>query len=159
MDAKYIAKPTTFNGVRFRSKSEAIFAVALSTRLPNVIWEYEPTLEGFDYAVDFLLFYQTAGRVQTAIIEYKPAIPADTFVENSAECYQRFITSQSWLAQNCTAFSIVYGSPFRDAGKLKSIDVDSLTRSNDTTWDIAEQLQSRFIEATSHRFDLAQDTL
>lgn len=149
------AKPTVYDGVRFRSKSEAIFAVALSTDNPNTTWEYEPQLFGFNFLVDFLLLGRCKGRITGVLIEYKPRMPSDFYIENCAVCYEKFLSGGGWLADKCDAFSIVYGSPFGDDKTLTSINIDELVGKR-CGFDLTNYMQTRFEVAASYRFDLEQ---
>jgi hypothetical protein len=85
------AIPTEYNGIRFRSKSEAIFARCLD--LVGFYWEYEPEVQPEKrYATDirswdFLIAGNGIGpnlirHNEIMLVEYKPSQPTETYVEN-----------------------------------------------------------------------------
>jgi hypothetical protein len=67
--------PTEYKGRTFRSKSEAVFAFCLEHG--QNMWEYEPS--GFLHPWDFIV---TTFRNKTYLIEYKPHIPTQTYLDN-----------------------------------------------------------------------------
>lgn len=79
------AIPTDFMGVRFRSKSEAMFANLLEHL--GLVWIYEPTfLTSGDYVPDFVCFIKKSGCLTKAIvIEYKPCKPTQAYFDRLAE--------------------------------------------------------------------------
>lgn len=78
------ARPTEFRGVRYDSKSEAVFARALE--LAGNKWNYHPQSEG-EHDWDFVV--EPVGKphrssvlgYKTMYVEYKPAAPTDTYIE------------------------------------------------------------------------------
>lgn len=110
MTDRFVASPTEYRGVRFRSKSEAMFALWLDLESSvNVaykdeqrrlsegficvnegmeFWKYEPVLKFAPYFnVDFLSCTLSTGRAAYApflnyqFIEYKPSKPTKTYCE------------------------------------------------------------------------------
>jgi len=146
------AKPTVFEGVEFRSKSEAIFAVAVNS-IRNTVWQYEPHLEGFSFDVDFMLLCANARNVKTFLIEYKPSLPSESFIAKCVASFSKFMDSHCWQSELCKGFWIIYGSPFADC-KLESIAVHEFLGHSYGT-DPATILQESFVEAKNFRFDLA----
>lgn len=84
----YKAIPTEYAGVVFRSKSEAILALAFD--LADFVWQYEPWWLGVNegsyiWRPDFFVvskhrWVDTDGRrvISSAIVEYKPCEVTDT---------------------------------------------------------------------------------
>lgn len=79
------AIPTDFMGVRFRSKSEAMFANVLEHL--GLVWVYEPAfLVVGDYSPDFICFTKEFGCLARAhVIEYKPSKPTPAYFERLAD--------------------------------------------------------------------------
>lgn len=81
--------PTEYRGVRFRSKSEAIFARALELRKYTTL-EYEP--RGFEvggWCPDFWAVAQGTNNFITSLfIEYKPTSVTDSYKESLAEKFR-----------------------------------------------------------------------
>lgn len=96
------ARRTEYRGVVFDSKSEAVFARCLD--MVHVRWEYHPEVES-DHQWDFMVYDIPAGRdgkPVSAIIEYKPAEPTDTYIEELIQS----------LAVNPVESLLVYGNPW-----------------------------------------------
>ena len=144
--------PTEYKGIRFRSKSEAVFAYAIEQSRVG-IWVYEPflslPLDG--YTPDFLLCIKSQKSIGAFLIELKPSKPTDTYIE---ECERRFTEltirqDTGWLFPCC---SLIYGTPFDDRfdgykcmlwskiGRWEEFGFSSLTK--------------HAIAGTRHRFDL-----
>ncbi len=155
----YEARPTEYNGITFRSKSEAIFARGLD--INGCYWEYEPSNYKLDdgYVPDFIVTSEEAGII---LIEYKPKQVTNTYF-NSLEkkapicLYDRFGMADDFL--------FIIGSPFNnDAVEihyLSSCDPDSVTGlyTNHsfviTNYDHElDFLFSHWDEAKKYRFDL-----
>lgn len=105
----YEARPTEYNGVTFRSKSEAIFARGLDIHGYDW-WEYEPNNYKLDdgYVPDFIVCSEESGII---LIEYKPRQVTNAYF-NSLEkkapicLYDRFGIADEFL--------LITGSPFND---------------------------------------------
>jgi hypothetical protein len=74
------AKPTTYRGIRYRSKSEARFAVALD--IEGVKYEYEPKLDKLhgwkpDFGVSFPIVVDATFN---CLVEYKPSAVSDEYM-------------------------------------------------------------------------------
>ena len=74
------ANPTEYGGIRFRSKSEAMFAYIIDN-FWGPSWAYEP-YEIDDYLVDFsqVVPLQDKSGYCEYLIEYKPAQPTETYL-------------------------------------------------------------------------------
>ena len=104
--ANYAPKQTEYCGVRFRSKSEAVFARCLD--MAGHRWQYEPGVAA-GHSWDFLI---DRGRSQDAydklyeerfvFIEYKPSEPTEPYVQSLIEG-MRHCPVESYL---------VYGNPW-----------------------------------------------
>lgn len=144
------AKPTEFNGVTYRSKSEAIFAVALS-ELANVLYVYEPELPRFSFKPDFMLI-ASSDRFWGLIVEYKPSKPSKQYINKCVEEYKDFKKAGFfWESQVVEDFLIVFGSPFEDC-ILEQISIEEMIGNNPCS--LSEHLQPLFEQAKNYRFDL-----
>jgi len=76
------AKPTTYRGVRFRSRAEARFAVALDSE--GIAYEYEPKFEKLaKWTPDFIVkFPVCGGETFNVLVECKPALVTDEYFQN-----------------------------------------------------------------------------
>ncbi|SCX76025.1 hypothetical protein [Desulfoluna spongiiphila] len=70
--------PTEYREIVFDSKSEAVFARTLD--LSGAEWKYHPPEHG-NHRWDFLVASSTRPDKPT-LIEYKPAMPTNTYVDN-----------------------------------------------------------------------------
>jgi hypothetical protein len=143
-------KPTRFNGITFRSKSEAIMAVALH-QSRNLIWLYEPSIFGFDFLVDFLLTFETGHKkLSMQLLEYKPKKPSKSYIKHACECFERFKESGSPLCSFTIDLTIVWGCPFKDekldAMSCAGLDHRGLVACVNTNWAWAKD----------YRFDLEE---
>lgn len=89
----YTATPTEFDGCRFRSKSEAMFAAAISSvRGPHLQdWIYEPEfLRHGEWIPDFAIPWTSHSHRSFSfmVIEYKPSRVTKTYLE---QLEQRFL--------------------------------------------------------------------
>lgn len=85
------AIPTEYLGVRYRSKSEAQFALALGMCGKHQVLEYEPQFLGVDdWVPDFLILSQKepGTEIEALIIELKPTSPTETYLSNLASKMQ-----------------------------------------------------------------------
>ena len=82
------ARPTSFGGIEFRSKSEAMLACAMAAA--HQVFEYEPEwLRVGEYTPDFITVYNPAygprkvyrsRELCTSLYEYKPSLPTRTYL-------------------------------------------------------------------------------
>lgn len=109
------AVPTEWNGIRFRSKSEACFAMYLTHHGRQ--WEYEPEELTLDcgYVPDFrVMWYNKSTRkFYCELIEYKPADATDTYMKATLEklailsnhvameCHPHVMTGSFWENDEC----------------------------------------------------------
>jgi hypothetical protein len=144
-------KPTKYDRVEFRSKSEAIFAVALN-QTPNLIWVYEPEIECFDFLIDFWVICESEHKgFFSNLFEYKPSKPSDEYIMHAFECFERFKLGGSNKARLITDLKIFWGSPFREED-LQGVafgesDISHNLVSMNANWRLARE----------YRFDLAGD--
>lgn len=138
--------PTQYRGVRFRSKSEAIFARALELRGYDV-WEYEPARYVVnDWTPDFFAVGQKRSPqlVVSLIIEYKPAGVTDAYKERLAENFG-LLGTKTWGHFGALCCGNSFG------GKPETYLLHG------TKWEECEAKVGMFInikEAARHRFDL-----
>lgn len=134
--ASFEATPTEYLGVRYRSKSEAMFARFLhlegkSTGFSNCVgsgFEYEP--EGFSvgrWSLDFLAWrvfsapnIATEIRIPTIIylwIEYKPSRPSGAYIEKLRKNFERLQDSLSFYDGLVvrSGFYLYYGSVYTES--------------------------------------------
>jgi len=111
--ANYAPKPTEYCGVRFRSKSEAVFARCLD--LAGHRWQYEPgSIAGhqWDFLIDRKNSIGKYGRAfpkhweRFLFIEYKPSEPTMAYVDSIVQ-RMRHCPVDSYL---------VWGSPWNPGG-------------------------------------------
>jgi hypothetical protein len=104
--ASHTPRPTEYAGVRFRSKSEAVFARCLD--LAGHVWEYEPgSIAGHQW--DFLIDRKNncgKHRERFVFLEYKPSEPTMAYV-NSLIDNMRHCPVESLL---------VWGNPWSPGG-------------------------------------------
>ena len=110
------AKPTTYKGIRFRSKSEARFACMLD--YADMSWQYEPpvSIAGMEWSPDFAVRVglDYGGIVFDCLVEYKPSEPTEEYAtwwrDNALQTLDAHI---SWPDKNgciVDAAILVYGS-------------------------------------------------
>lgn len=149
------AVPTVFDGVKYRSKSEAIVAYTLS-RIPQLIWVYEPSLKGFSFAVDFMCTISTGEETFWFLMEYKPSKPSEAYIEKCIRDFSSFAVAMG-DPDSFMGFWIVWGSPFKDE-PLQSVAVHGFVIEDYVLEDgvIARLLmENGWEEAKAYRFDLA----
>lgn len=106
------AIPTDFMGVRFRSKSEAMFANVLENI--GQTWFYEPSfLTVGDYTPDFISITKRNNRqIFANIIEYKPSRPTKAYFERllikSSDIFQK----TGMMSKSFTIVSVNFFEPF-----------------------------------------------
>ena len=140
------AHPTDYNGIRFRSKCEAIFYRNL--QLHGWLVAYEPDhwlVDGwsFDFHVAWLM---QRGAIANVLIEYKPSEPTAAYMER----HEQRIRS---LGKSLTGFHnvVAIGSPFNPI--RKSLKFDHLT-GEWTDFESTVQIFGFIDDAAKHRFDL-----
>lgn len=131
--------PTEYAGVRFRSKSEAVFARCLD--LAGWNWTYEPsgTSHLCEHAWDFAVWQR--GK-QSSYIEYKPSEPTRTYVDNlhaavedywisKANCRIELIESMPqharhlfvWEGFYMPRYMLIYGNPWNPRQTARGTEV------------------------------------
>jgi hypothetical protein len=175
-----IPRPTEYAGVRFRSKSEAVFARSLD--LAGIKWLYEPFSQipnpPGDHSWDFLLF-ATAIKAGIAswneykfhvpgvsfyesdawFVEFKPARPNDTYLLELGER-----TFRSKGASYPGNFAVIYGSPWESTA-YKAFPL--LFRAEPCWFKqppaagvlrfIAQETSYTSVKAMQYRFDIAKE--
>ena len=115
-DFKNTARPTTYLGVLFRSKSEACYAKWLTDN--RIDWTYEPDAYAVgNYIPDFWVQYENSSGVNvTAIIEYKPSDVTDGYLSYfMSQCSQMQNT-------NLLSFCLLHcGSFFENTGTIQYV--------------------------------------
>lgn len=144
-----IARPTEYRGVKFRSKSEAVFARALD--IGGWVWKYEPEDMELDdgWIPDFWIVKKEPNRptIISIVVEYKPSFVTKPYLE---QLESRFEELGHDMLQ--TAFALAVGSPW-DGGSGRSLKV--LDRGN---WIELPVIRGQTLDlmekALDYRFDL-----
>jgi len=142
----FTPKPTDYIGVRFRSKSEAIFARALELR--GLFWQYEPENWRCEdgWVPDFWAAQQRTNphRIFSLIIEYKPSRVTDAYKE---QLHERFMTEDIFLGHY----------PVLACGNAFNPERETFLMENDgwEPWETDLKLFLHIEEAARYRFDLA----
>jgi hypothetical protein len=178
---KLIPRPTEYAGVRFKSKSEAVFARSLD--LAGIKWLYEPFAQIQNppggHSWDFLLF-ATAIKAGMAtwnehkfhvpgatfyesdswFVEFKPARPNDTYL---LELGERTFGSEggSYLGN----FAVIYGSPWESTAyrafpllfRAKPCWFEDPSAAGVLRF-IAQETSYASAKAMQYRFDIAKET-
>jgi hypothetical protein len=155
------AKPTEWNGIRFRSKSEAKFAAFLTAQ--GFSWIYEPLLSHFDiqwkdqreeWRPDFVIIHARDNVPVFNVVEYKPRRPTKTYMDELAKSYVASTCSHNLI--QFTLDIVVGGMGYEPA---ESTECD--TRCEWSEWQPGwwgwspEQVDDKVRAATDHiRFDL-----
>ncbi len=157
------ARPTEFCGIRFRSKSEAMFAYFLRESARSVYFWYEPDFLPCSTPIDFVRMVDHPERTSLAVqlIEYKPATPSGVYLDELSErfslCY-----GQEWGPMVETAVGlVVVGSaydPSRSGAWRHRFEFDHGRAV--PVWDWLDNWQGwagrpEALEALDYRFDLA----
>jgi len=175
---KYTPRPTEYAGVTFRSKSEAIFArfIDLKTK-GSAKWVYESKninrMTGERFNPDFMFFYATdCKRYHVAVvIEYKPAIPTDTYIEEffNLKCknVQKNMRSFDVAPEiHCVDFYsgfnkyIIFNNPhffWEDEIEIPLLYSDGVRTTEKIHWNVTDVTGENDLDinaAKSHRFDL-----
>lgn len=124
------AVPTEYKGVRFKSKSEAMFAAYFRTMYyPFLTLFYEPLWAKTEtYQPDFVFACKHGDAIALDVIEYKPRLPTETYLENLKEGMSQIITSLKSPATPEVNAYVYHGTFFdlKDSIKtgLLKLDVD-----------------------------------
>lgn len=160
----YEARPTEYKGITFRSKSEAIVARGfdLLKFKDGVVWMYEPEILSGDknkYTPDFLLVISYEHSLFFYVIEYKPAIPNITYLNELRVRFEYIHKNQVFPDVRCL---LMCGSPFDPLkerccgslllGKDRRDSVDELFIKNKRY----DYFFSKWDEAKKYRFDLSE---
>ena len=146
------ATPTEYKGIRFRSKSEAIFARALDLT-PDLLWEYEPVETESGWKPDFRVddYFGPDHTVLSSLVEYKPSRPTDTYMRNK--------NAEAEKAGFCRPY-FCFGSPW--CKKWGGIFFTPWDEVSEHTW--SPNLAASFLrpfnyleEASNYRFDLKEE--
>ena len=153
---KMTPTPTDYAGVRFRSKSEAVFARSLdlagANRASGLMWSYEQDttkLLGEGTTSDFTLVFKLehGGDLLLWQIEYKPSKPSAAYVEN----WVKRIRANGRLVG---LHAIAYGSPWNHEYGMVGIGEGFTGLEEESgAWPLGAQ--SYAAQARSYRFDLA----
>lgn len=150
------AKPTTYNGIRFRSKTEAIYAVALDQlanidECPLMGWDYEPRRYG-EWLPDFEIYVANhlvcyADHCVRALIEVKPCEPSSDYIKwlgAQARCA---------TASDCDCVMLLH-SERSSRGIRLGYNVPGNSYFDRFWWKVAILILNQLGEASQHRFDL-----
>lgn len=154
-----IAHPTEYRGVRFRSKSEAVFARNLD--LSRIPWRYEPEFFRVeDWVPDFYLGVELKQPLgfMPLVLEFKPGEPTETYMDELLGRYVGFLRDP--VMCGAVAFGILAASPFdsereRFFYQITEGDADHTFGWTENVPGIARYLTRYFDEALKFRFDLA----
>lgn len=158
MDRQRKAVPTEYKGVRFRSKSEACFAMYLDHY--NVLWEYEPKELALEcgYVPDFRIIRHSAKAFYCELIEYKPSMATDTYLHVvmekllllsnhvAMECYPAVFMGSFWNNDAASQCEVI--RPDLQRGGFHRID--GWQGKGDDEWALRQQI-------AQHRFDLVSE--
>jgi len=144
------AVPTEYAGVKFRAKSEAIFARALD--LEKLLWEYEPP-DFFDPGIwkpDFFICWRSKGhKVAKCLLEFKPCETTEAYRES---LHIKINDSLGQLGGKFF-FLLVEASPFDVSGKASVYSIANNPH-HPIEAPIFKSVVSMFSEARKFRFDL-----
>lgn len=143
------AIPTEYRGIRFRSKSEAIFARALDlAHSGKLIWEYEPNEYEVDgWKPDFYVKRQYEGsNYWDCIIELKPSEVTDTHMDNLGNRFCELMDENVGLL--CY---LICGNHRNSNRHVWWFNGGWDNETDDYFWSV---VFSKFEEAAEYRFDL-----
>lgn len=166
------AVPTEYRGTRYRSKSEAMFALNLDvcrSSFPRThhcisqwweaIWVYEPNFEwlnGFscDFLLSWILFDNERLVINQRLVEYKPSKPTKTFCDNYfSKFFKHCASTESEPSVERQAL-IIYGSVYReDRGIVRCCKEGDGIEFLDLNWIFDDS------KLLSYRFDLEGGSL
>lgn len=143
MSDPFAPKQTSYKGVVFRSKTEAIYARVFD--LIGWTWEYEPEIPGWPHRPDFLMAGKyKGGEVCLFVVEIKPAKPTKSYLDSIERSAAQFATGFR------SDSIVLFGNPW-DRGDGMVIKMA------DGKWldpEPVEWLMGFLIEALDYRFDL-----
>lgn len=146
MTDSFEAHPTDYDGIRFRSKSEAVFYRAM--KLNGWLVEYEPKdwiCDGWSF--DFRAAWQSpSGALVCSLIEYKPTRPTDAYL-------QRHLSRLRSLGLRLTGYRnfVAIGSAWNTQRETLVYDFEENAWQN---IEISLGVFRNIDEAARHRFDL-----
>lgn len=150
------ARPTEYEGVVFRSKSEAIFARALTLR--GFLWEYEPGHFGLPggWYPDFRIATteDVDHSILTGLVEYKPSLVTETFMAELHDRFGELCTSGLWCGSSMYGL-LACGSSYNSERHLFEWNPAGGWRSPKQClwrWDVFRHIN----EAATYRYDLKQ---
>lgn len=131
MGTQLEARPTEYKGIRFRSKSEAVFARCLDTSQIVSGWIYEPDIDGSPHPWDFSVVVMEnaycnhcksmSRQPRHLLIEYKPSGVTRTYYDNLIERTREFSEAREDRGVKEDTY-IVSGSPWNRAEIANEID-------------------------------------
>lgn len=140
--------PTEYDGVLFKSKSEAIFARNMS--LVGMTWEYEPErfTSSDGWIPDFFAVFKGSNKkIWTAMIEYKPSQPSNAYFKNAS---RRFYSIGFGKEYPPFQFALIAsGSSFTDQKFLFDLKEGNTWKMSTQPW-----IFNGWGEASKYRFDL-----
>ena len=160
--------PTEYRGVKFKSKSEALFARCLDLANNDVVkiaWSYEPPFlkqpDGYipDFEIWFIFnareFYKTSPIGVRVVAEYKPAGVTDSYKKILAQRFDRYHQSDYWEGYTV----LIEGSFFNG---VESIGYSTLTEEGNGLFDAISPMTDYpfwfndqiLSDALEYRFDL-----
>jgi hypothetical protein len=140
------ATKTEYNGIVFRSKSEAIFARMLDQL--GYRWEYEPEyFQVGSYTPDFWV----CAPLMCCVVEYKPAEPTQAYKDKLFDIF----TSEKYRLVHGV---LVYASPFDIDAGFHAIRPNTELE-EEKAWIGAPftgtvEMRARLSDAKEYRFDL-----
>jgi len=111
------AKPTTYKGVRFRSKSEARFAVLLDANRWH--WRYEPKhYKSGDWLPDFAVTVPVEWEPLVILVECKPCAVSDEYAKWIDREFQKTLASPTANHCCCLVETDWYGEENRPSASM-----------------------------------------
>lgn len=157
------AVETEYRGIRFRSKSEAMFALWIDlVDGPLRDWQYEPRIDGpHEFSIDFqIVWVETDGETLdawTQYWEYKPAKPTKTYIASRKKKWERLLGwghKEGFFSTYNTRFGIRYGSiwePKRGSVLFDELGDGADVRVVHTSYDWLSRYEDQI---RNYRFDL-----
>lgn len=164
------AVPTEYRGIRYRSKSEAMFARWLDlSRQDSVrkasscmtwfesVWVYEPNLTwlgGFscDFYLCWIEIQNNVTQMKHRCIEYKPSRPTNTYCSNLFDRFDKckYLSNVAATGVSVDCF-VFFGSVYnKDRGVVKR-DSDGRLIFCELDWIFAQESEE---DLKNYRFDL-----
>ena len=142
------AIPTDFMGIRFRSKSEAMFANMLEQLGQS--WFYEPSfLKVGDYTPDFISIGKYENDLIVNIIEYKPGKPTRAYLERVMSKAKSISDRTGAFPKSFSIISINFFEPFN----VKRLSIQAWRWVEIERHDFTEEMFNR---VKTYRYDLEQ---